>query len=101
MDAKTAATYIAAYCRETFKTEPHGMESYLANDEMMEAFNPKGYGSREDIPADKLTEDLGMPRVAGVYGYWAMADGSYLLQTCSGRLACWSGKATDKAEFPV
>jgi hypothetical protein len=44
---------------------------------------------------------LGMPRVAGVYGYWAMADGSYLLQTCSGRLACWSGKATDKAEFPV
>lgn len=101
MYAKIAATYIAAYCRETFNKNPASMESHMANGEMMDVFDHNGHGSHKYIPADKLTEDLCMPKGAGVYGYWAMADKSYLLLTCGGRLAYWSGQATDKAEFPV
>lgn len=101
MYAKIAATYLAAYCRETFTKDPHTMESHMANGEMMDVFDHKGHGSHKYIPADKLTNDLGMRQGAGVYGYWAMSDGSYLLLTCGGRLAFWSGKDTDKAEFPV
>jgi len=100
MYARIAAVYIAAYCRETFGKDPQSMECHMANGSMIDVFDHNGHGSHKYIPADRLTEELGMSKGAGVYGYWAMADGSYLLLTCGGRLACWSGKVEDKAEWP-
>ena len=100
MYAKIAASYIRAWCIDTFASTPGSMESNIANGQMMDVFDHKGHGTHKYIPADKLTEDLGMPAGAGVYGYWLMADGSYLLLTCPGAVAYWSGKTEDKAEWP-
>lgn len=103
MYAKIAALYITAYCRETFKDKNgklgEDMGSALANGEMIDVFDHKGYGTHKYLPAEKLTKDLGEPVGAGVYGFWLMADGSYLLRTCRGKLAYWGGKPEDKAEW--
>lgn len=103
MYAKIAARYISAYCREVFKEDkedPSEMETHMANGELIDVFDHSGGGTHKYIPADRLTEELGMPKGAGVFGYWKMADNSYLLRTCPGRLACWSGKDEDKAFWP-
>lgn len=99
MYAKIAATYIGAFCRETFEKEPDRMQSTVANGSMIDVFDHKGYGTHKYIPADKLAQDLELPDEAGVYGYWLMGDGSYLLLTCPGLLAWWSGKDEDCAQW--
>lgn len=99
MYAKIAATYIGAFCRETFDKDPDRMQSTMANGEMIDVFDHVGYGTHKYIPADRLTEELGMRVGGGVYGYWKMKDGSYLLRTCPGPLAYWSGSDDDKAEW--
>lgn len=99
MYAKIAADYIHVWCRATFPERNEGMGSTMANGEMIDVFDHRGHGSHKYIPADKLTADLEEPVGAGVYGYWLMADGSYLLLTCKGPLAYWSGKAEDKASW--
>lgn len=100
MYAKIAATYIRAFCKASFK-DSDSMESTVAIGEMIDVFDHNGGGTHKYIPADKLSADLEQPAGAGVYGYWVMKDGSYLLRTCCGRLAYWSGKAEDKAAFPT
>lgn len=100
MYADVAARYIAIYCRELYGKDSEGMESHMANGSMIDVFDHKGHGSHKHIPADRLTQELGMPEGAGVYGYWLMADGSYLLLTCPGRLAFWSGKEGEPAQWP-
>lgn len=98
MYAKTAAYYLQAYCELTF-TDSKRMESTMATGSMIDCFDHLGYGSHKYIPADKLTEQLNMPKGAGVYGYWEFADHSYLLLTCPGPVAFWSGKVEDLPEF--
>lgn len=97
--ARTAAQYITAWCRATYKENPDRMGSTMANGEMIDCFDHRGHGSHKYIPADRLTQELGEPEGSGVYGYWAMNDGSYLLLTCRGDLAWWSGKDEDKARW--
>jgi hypothetical protein len=97
--AQIAAQYITAWCRATYAKNPDKMGSTMANGGMIDCFDHRGHGSHKYIPADKLTEDLGERQGAGVYGYWAMNDGSYLLLTCRGDLAWWSGKNEDKAQW--
>lgn len=105
--AALAADYIHAWCRQQWPEDKRlahhkdsaQMASTVANGEMIDVFDHQGGGSHKYIPAAKLTEDLGEPQGAGVFGYWKMYDGSYLLRTCNGRLAHWSGKAEDKAEW--
>lgn len=99
MYAKTAGTFITLRCRNTFKTEPDVMASTMCAGQLIDVFDHKGYGTHKYIPAEKLTKDLGEPKESGVYGFWAMADGSYLLLTCRGPLAVWSGKPEDAAEW--
>lgn len=105
MYAKIAALYVHAYCRETLKPrhendKAHGtaMATTIANGEFMDVFDHKGGGTHKYIPTEKLNNDLGFPQGAGVFGYWLMGDGSYLLRTCDGPLCVWSGKEEDKAE---
>lgn len=101
MYAKIAAVYIHAFCRETFVKDPDSMAASMANAEMIDVFDHRGYGSHKDIPTNKLNKDLDQSKGGGVYGFWLMGDGSYLLLTCGGRLAYWSGKKEDKAKFSV
>lgn len=99
--ARIAAGYINAWCRLTFapdakRTELRSkdgeeMASTMANGSMIDAFDHTGSGTHKYIPADRLTQELGEPLGAGVYGYWRMYDGSYLLRTCRGPLAYWDG----------
>lgn len=63
------------------------MGSTWANGSWIDAFHHNGYGSHKYIDADRWTQDLGMRVGAGVYGFWAMKDGSYLLLTCKGPCA--------------
>ena len=100
MYAKAAAQMIRSHCKTIFK-DPDSMETYWAGGMYLDCFDIVGTGSHKYIPADKLTEDLGMRQGAGVHNYAKFSDGSYLLYTCGGRLAFWSGKDEDKAEFPV
>lgn len=98
MYAKIAAEYIATWCKARFENGQE-MESTIAGGKMIDVFDHKGYGSHRYIPADRLATDLGLPARGGIYGYWLMADNSYLLLTCPGRLAFWSGKDADAAEW--
>jgi len=97
--AQIAAQYIHAWCRATYETEPDRMASTMAIPGLMDVFNHTGYGTHKYIPADKLNHDLELAQGAGVYGYWHMNDGSYLLLTCPGALAWWTGKAEDEAQW--
>jgi hypothetical protein len=97
--AQIAAQYITAWCRATYKENPDKMASTMANGGMMDVFDHKGHGTHKYIPADRLSHDLELEPGAGVYGYWLMQDGSYLLLTCTGALAWWSGKDEDEARW--
>ena len=101
MYARLAAMYIHSLCQAKWPgegpTQGMNMGSTMTNGAWIDVFDHKGYGTHKYIPADKLTADLEEPEGGGVYGYWKMADDSYLLLTCRGRLACWSGKPEDKA----
>lgn len=93
--AEQAANYIHAYCRQIWPAEKRlshhsdsaQMASTMANGEMIDCFDHSGGGSHKYIPSERWTIDLGEKIGAGVYGYWKMKDGSYLLRTCNGRLA--------------
>jgi hypothetical protein len=104
MYAKTAALYIHSFCvvtwppKEGDKLSGTKRASTVANGDMIDVFDHKGGGTHKYIPTEKLNEDLGYRQGAGVFSYWQMADGSYLLRTCEGPLAYWSGNAEDKAE---
>ena len=101
--AKITASYLHAWCLKKFPGDkPHegtNIASTMANGSMFDVFDHKGHGSHKYIPADKLTADLGEPERAGVFGYWRMHDGSYILRTSRGPLATWSGNPDDKAEW--
>jgi hypothetical protein len=97
--AKIAAEMLHAWARTKFEDLPAEMASTIANGEIIDVFDHQGGGSHKYIPADRLTQDLGEPLGAGVYGYWKMYDDSYLLRTCDGRLAYWDGTSDGKAEF--
>ncbi len=103
MYAQIAAEYLHAWCRAKWPTplkhqsDSAQMASTVANGGMMDVFDFKGHGTHKYIPSDKLTVDLGEPKGAGVYGYWKMADNSYLLLTCNGRLAYWNGDEEEVA----
>lgn len=99
MYAHIAALYVRAHCKQTFNNSD-GMESTVVTGGFLDVFDFKSFGSHKYIPTEKLNEDLGLPQGGGVFGYIIMADGSYLLRTCGGRLAYWSGKKEDAAQFP-
>jgi hypothetical protein len=100
MYAKFAAKYAKAYSRATFKN-PDRMESTFCTLGFLDVFDIVSVGSHKYIPVRKLNEDLGLPQGGGVYNYAKFSDGSYLLYTCEGPLAYWSGKSEEKAEFPT
>lgn len=95
--ARIVTVLVHAYCRETWPDEGAGMASTVFDGSFADAFDIKEHGSYKYIPADKLTADLGEPQDAGVFGYCRLYDGSYVLKTCNGRLAHWTGKDTDAA----
>lgn len=97
--ARIAVMYVGAYCRETFASDPDRMQSTVLNGDFADVFDHVDHGSHKYIPADRLSEQLGLRPGAGVYGYWRMHDGSYILRTCPGPLAIWSGRAEDPAEW--
>lgn len=83
--AQIAADYINGHCHLVYGNV--AMASKVANGEMIDVFDHTGGGTHKYIPADRFTQELGEPEGAGVYGYWRMYDGSYLLRTCRGPLA--------------
>lgn len=97
--AKIVCLYVRAFCAENF-TNPETMESTVMNGGMADVFDHVGHGTHKYIPAEKLSDDLKLQKGAGVFGYWKMYDGSYVLWTCPGPLAYWSGKDEDPAEWP-
>ena len=98
MYAKTATYFIQAYCVVNF-VNPTRMESVVADGILMHVFDYSSYGTHKYINSDDLTIQLGMTPGAGVYGYYLFPDGSFLLKTCPGPVAFWSGKGEDKPEF--
>lgn len=101
MYAAVAATYILAYCRETFDKDPESMSRFVLNGSMIDAFDHTGYVTHKYLPTEKLNKDLGQPDGAGVFAAYGMKDGSYLLMTCHKGVAYWSGKPEDEAKFPA
>lgn len=66
--AQIAAQYITAWCRATYREDPDEMGSTICSGGTIYAFEHVGYVTHKYIPADRLTEELGMPKGAGVYG---------------------------------
>lgn len=103
--AQIAAMLVHAYCRQTWpeplrhQKDSAQMASTVLCGGFLDVFDFKSFGTHKYIPKDKLNADLGEPEGAGVFGYLRMHDDSYVLQTCDGRLATWSGKDEDKAEW--
>lgn len=105
MYALVAAELIHAYCKVKFppqegsssKAYGNYMATTVANGPLIDAFDHVGGGSHKYIPTTRLNADLSYPDGAGVFGYWKMKDGSYLLRTCEGPLAVWSGKDDEPA----
>lgn len=83
--AQTAVMATNAYCRELYNDVDMGSTHF--NGIWADAFDHRGYASHKYIDKNKYNEQLGMKRGAGVYGYWAMEDGSNVLCTCKGELA--------------
>jgi len=100
MYAKVAAMYVKAYCMAVFGSEPEAMESTMCRGEFLDAFDIVGTGSHKYIPKEMLNNDLNLPDGAGVYGYAKFSDDSYLLFTCPGKVAYWSGKPEEGAAWP-
>ena len=96
--ARQAALSINLQARHIFNDVT--MASTWANGQVIDAFYHEGHGTHKYIDADRFTDDLGMERGAGVYGYWAMKDSSLLLLTCKGRLA-YANKPNGKAYWPT
>ena len=101
--AAKAAGYINAWCVLKFpnaetQVPPHAvgasMATTMANGGMVDCFDHEGGGSHKYIPVEDLNGQLGLPDGGGVFGYWKMKDGSYLLRTCQGPLAHWDGAAS-------
>lgn len=106
MYARVAADYITAWCEKKWPpgSEPThlsgaGMASTMCMGDMIDAFDIISSGSHKYIPASMLNEKLGLPQGAGVYSYFLFKDKSYLLLTCEGPLAYWSGKEEDDPKF--
>lgn len=99
MYAYAAVIYVKGYCRMTFKN-PENMESTVLSGDQLDCFDLVGTGSHKYIPTERLNNELGLPQGGGVYNYVKMKDGSYILLTCRGPLAYWSGKADEPAKFP-
>jgi hypothetical protein len=102
MYARLAAQLITAWCRATAPNTdkmPDRWGSLRIDDIFSDVFDRMYRGTRKGIPAEKIDADLGEPVGEGVFGFWRMGDGSYLLLTCKGPLAFWSGKPEDKAEW--
>lgn len=107
MYARLAAMYIHSYCRQKWPTVEDGkdhlhgtnMASTMCQGSWIDVFDVASSGTHKYIPTHKLNEDLGLRQGAGVFGYYRFKDGSYLLMTCDGPLAYWSGNADDKAKL--
>lgn len=101
--ARIAIIYVHAYCQQQWPgegpTEGRNMASTVLTGSFLDVFDHKGTGSHKYIPADRLTKELGLPEGAGVFGYVKMYDDSYILQTCGGALAYWSGKDDEPAKW--
>lgn len=99
--AQTAAEMINLWCTKKWPQDkvPGQMASTMANGDIIDAFDHVGHGTHKYIPADRLTTELGEPLGAGVFAYWKMKDESYLLLTCKGPLAWWTGLDSDKAQW--
>jgi len=104
--AEYASKMITAYCRAIF-VKDNGDD--ITSDEMgsimteipslIDTFDHIGYLSHKDLPKRLINSDLGTPIGSGIYGAWAMRDGSYLLLTCCGELAWWLGTFRDHAQW--
>jgi hypothetical protein len=99
MYARAAAYYIRALSKTMFN-EPDRMEGHVPSFETLDCFDITDTGSHKYIPADRLSEQLGLPAGGGVYSYVRFSDNSVLLKTCPGRVAYWSGKTEDAPEYP-
>ena len=68
---------------------------YLFGGNYLDCFKVLDVGTHKYIPADALTQQLGLPQSGGVFGYVRFEDNSYALKLCSGKLAYWSGNDGD------
>jgi hypothetical protein len=104
--AKIAALYVHAWCRQTFPPKDDrdrsvNMASTVLTGGFLDVFDFKDHGTHKYIPTERLNSELGFEQGAGVYGYVKMHDGSYLLMTCDGPLATWSGVEGEVAELDL
>lgn len=95
--AKIAAQMIHLWCANKFPDKDGKKMSSTMADHLMGVIEHTSSGTYKYIPADRLTVDLGESVGSGVFGYYRMEDSSYILLTCDGRLAYWTGKEEDKA----
>lgn len=82
--------HVVAYCQIVWPNDP-GMAATQVDVSAMSFADFIDSGSHKYIPAERLTEELGMVKGSGVYGYLKFSDGSYILKCCDGRLAHWDG----------
>lgn len=92
MIAERAYLLIESFCAHNFR-EGKALESQMVAT-FINCFDVQDCGSFKYIPTDRLNADLGLPNDAGIFGYVRFTDESYLLQTCDGPLAIWSGAET-------
>lgn len=101
--AQLACELIHAWCEKKWPgdgpSDGARMASTVFNLDVMDVFDHKSFGSYKYIPSERLTRDLGESAGAGIFNYVQLYDGSYVLKTCDGRLAWWSGKEEDRAEW--
>lgn len=99
-NAKLAVKFSRAMSQMVWPDDTTNMEQYTQ--EWLARIDSRvDEGTYKYIPEDKLNKDLGLTKGNGVWGYAKYPDGSYLLKTCSHRLAHWSGKMEDMAFFEV
>jgi hypothetical protein len=97
MQARIAATFVNAFCKEKWPDDwlgmaPQAFETYAVSG----VFSTIASGTHKYIPAEQLSAALGLPYGAGIFGYWLFQDGSCVLLTCANGLAVWDGKGEAK-----
>lgn len=90
--------HVVAYCQAVWPND-NSVFAHQASLSALSFATITSSGSHKYIPADRLSEELGLRQGRGIYGFLEFEDDSILLLCSDGRIAHWDADEESKPEF--